>query len=329
MIGKAKSITHTAASLEYAMSREQGEVLDKHFLTGETPKEIEKEMQMFQQLNGRCKNNTLSIVLSPSIEDGKRISNAGFRTISRDFLSKMGLQEHQSITVKHEDKAHTHLHIYVNRIDMQGRAFKDHHIWKDAQRVADQVAQERNLTRAKIRHEEIEAAKQPAKERVQAVFEDSLKYSETPKEFFQNVRNQGVKLDESINKQGKVQGYRVELDGESFKASEIGNKFTLGKIAKTIEKAVAQRKKNKPKQEPGKKSAAKQLTPSEQLKSAIYNGDKEAARKLLSDGNKIADKSHIKLIDEMKAAGMKVDTEIENSVKNSIAEQSQSKGIRR
>lgn len=240
MIGKAKSITHTAASLEYAMSREQGEVLDKHFLTGENPKDIEKEMQVFQQLNGRCKNNTLSFVLSPSIEDGKRLTNAGFRTLSRDFLAKMGLQEHQSITVKHEDKEHSHLHIYVNRINMQGQAFKDHFIGKEAQRIADLVAQERNLTRAKARQQEIETAKKPAKERVQAVLEASLKRSKTPKEFFQNVRNQGVKLEESKNKQGKVQGYRVELDGESFKASEIGNKFTLGKIAKTIDKAVVQ-----------------------------------------------------------------------------------------
>lgn len=240
MIGKAKSITHTAASLEYVMSREQGEVLEKHFLTGETPKEIEKEMKVFQQLNGRCKNNTLSIVLSPSVEDGKRLTNAGFRALSRDFLTKMGLQEHQSITVKHEDKEHTHLHIYVNRIDMQGQAYKDHHIGREAQRIADQVAQDQNLTRAKVRQQEIEAAKQPAKLRIQAVFEDSLKRSKTPKEFFHNIRNQGVKLEESKNKQGKVQGYRAELDGESFKASEIGNKFTLGKIAKTIDKAVIQ-----------------------------------------------------------------------------------------
>lgn len=240
MIGKAKSITHTAASLEYAMSREQGEVLDKHFLTGETPREIEKEMQMFQQLNARCKNNTLSVVLSPSIEDGKRLTNADFRSLSRDFLAKMGLQEHQSITVKHEDKEHSHLHIYVNRIDMQGQAFKDHFIGKEAQRIADLVAQERNLTRAKARQQEIETAKKPTKDRVQAVFNDALKHSKTPNEFFANVKKNGVVLVESRNKQGKIQGYRVQLDGESFKASEIGNKFTLGKIAKTIDKSVAQ-----------------------------------------------------------------------------------------
>lgn len=243
MIGKGKAISHTAASLNYAMVKEKGEVLDKNYLTGDTAREMEREMQTFQELNGRCKNNTFSFVLSPTIEDGKRLSDAEFRTLSKDFLTKMGLSEHQSITVKHQDRAHTHLHIYVNRIDMQGKAAPDHHIGKAAQRIADEIAQERKLTRARTRQQEIEQAKKPTKDRIQAVFNDSLKQSKTPEEFFLSVQKKGVKLEKSINKQGQVQGYRASMDGESFKASEIGNKYTLKKIDQTIEKAVLQQEK--------------------------------------------------------------------------------------
>ncbi len=252
MIGKAKSITHTAASLEYAMSREQGEVLDKYFLTGETPKEIEKEMQVFQDLNARCKNNTLSIVLSPSIEDREKLTNKELRSISASFLVRMGLGQHQSITVKHEDKAHTHLHIYVNRIGMQGEAYKDHYIGFKAQEVADQIAQERNLTRAKERRKELNMERErdnkettnPVRKRIQKVFNEALKQSKTHEEFFLNIEEKGVNIKPVKNRNGKVQGYRAELDGESFKASEIGNKFTASKLGKTIDKAIIQEQQN-------------------------------------------------------------------------------------
>lgn len=240
MIGKGKAIAHTSASLNYAQEKEKAEVLDKHYLTGENPKEIEQEMQIFQELNGRCKNNTFSFVLSPSIEDGKRLSNAELREVSQSFLSKMGLDQHQSITIKHQDREHNHLHIYVNRINMEGQAANQAFIGKRAQRVADEIAQERNLTRAKVKQQEMEQAKLPAKERIQDVFNEALKQSKTPEEFFLNVQKKGVELEKSISKQGQVRGYRVAMHGESFKASEIGNKYTLKKLPVTIDKMLIQ-----------------------------------------------------------------------------------------
>ncbi len=122
MIGKGKAVSHTAESLGYAMEKDKAEVLEKTYLVGETPEEIEKEMKTFQNLNGRCENNTFSFVLSPSIEDGNRLTNEDYKRISKKFLKELKLEEHQSIIVKHNDRNHKHLHIYVNRIDMQGKA---------------------------------------------------------------------------------------------------------------------------------------------------------------------------------------------------------------
>lgn len=71
MIGKGKSISHTMASMSYGWNQEKdAEVVLKEFLHGDTPKEITQEFKMLQDQNYHCTKNTLSFVLSPTIEDG-------------------------------------------------------------------------------------------------------------------------------------------------------------------------------------------------------------------------------------------------------------------
>ena len=69
MIAKGKSISHLSAAIKYAL-REEGTVLDSN-IGAETPHGVAKEFEMFQVFNDRCEHNSLSFVISPTIEDGK------------------------------------------------------------------------------------------------------------------------------------------------------------------------------------------------------------------------------------------------------------------
>lgn len=237
MIGKAKSIGHTGGSIGYALKKDQAEILDKRFLVSETPEGICREMATFQNLNGNCKNNTISFVLSPDKADN--LSNAELKSIANDFLQKMGLENNQSFIVKHVDNKNKipHLHIYTNRIDFEGNAYNDSFIGKKASEMADKIALERNLTRARSVELQNIQARKPVKEQVRGIFEDALKQSKDYKEFFENVKNKGVKLTQSIDKSGKVTGYRVQFKDLNLKASEIGNKFTFAKLPKALSMA--------------------------------------------------------------------------------------------
>lgn len=48
----------------------------------------------------------------------------------------MKLQDHQAVTFVHRDKAHTHLHLYVNCINVNGSAYNDSFIEKKSQLAA-------------------------------------------------------------------------------------------------------------------------------------------------------------------------------------------------
>lgn len=243
MIAKGKSIAHGGQGIDYALKKENAEVIDKRFVIGENGTEIKNEFRMFQDLNTRAINKDLSFVLSPEPRDGKRLSNADFRAISEDFLKKMNLDNHQAITIKHVDKEHTHLHIFANRIDSQGKAFNDSFISKESQTIADKVAIQYKLTRAR---NVMEFNKHMHKElRVQIYDKHKAVLRHRPRDFkaySELMQSSGVKVVPTINKQKQLQGFRLEFNGQSFKASEVhrtmtlskmGAQKTMGKIAET------------------------------------------------------------------------------------------------
>ena len=79
MIGKGKAIAHTQASVAYGWNQEKGaEVVFKQELVGDSPNEITQEFKMVQDQNYHCQKNTLSFVISPTIEDGKRLQQKDF-----------------------------------------------------------------------------------------------------------------------------------------------------------------------------------------------------------------------------------------------------------
>ncbi|MCG6191612.1 relaxase/mobilization nuclease domain-containing protein, partial [Maribellus maritimus] len=93
--------------------------------------------------------NSFSFVLSPTIPDGIKLTNADFAKLTNDFLERMKLKGQQYISFLHNDRDHKHLHIFINRIDFNGKAYKDNYISKKTQRIAESIAKERGFTTAK------------------------------------------------------------------------------------------------------------------------------------------------------------------------------------
>lgn len=238
MIGKGKSITHGGKGIDYALNKDAAEVIDKRYITGDNGVEIKNEFKIFQQLNNRCKKNDLSFVISPEPKDGKALTNEDFKKISEVFLKKMKLENHQAIVIKHQDKEHTHLHIFANRIDSNGKAYKDNYIGFKSQRIADEVANERGLTRASLVREFNKSMTNDLRQQIflkhKAVLEHKPKDFES---YIDLMKASGVEVNPTINKAGKLQGYRVKFQGQDFKASEVNRAMTLSKM--TIEKATS------------------------------------------------------------------------------------------
>lgn len=232
MIGKGHSISRTKASIGYGWNQEKdAEVVLKEYLAGDSPQEITEEFKIIQSQNERCINNTLSFILSPTIEDGKKLSVKDLEEISKKFLKEMNLQNNQSIGFVHRDKEHTHVHIYTNRIGFDGKAYNDSFIGKRSQLAADNVAKELGLTRVREVQQEKLHELNPQRLAIKQIHDRVLESK--PKsldQYINKMKEQKVTVIPSINKSNQLQGFRFEYKGVNLKGSEVHRSMTGGKL---------------------------------------------------------------------------------------------------
>jgi hypothetical protein len=237
MIGKGKSIAHARASIEYGWNQEKGaKIVHIQFVYGENPKEISDEFKMVQEQNTRCQRNTLSFILSPTIEDGKSLSKEKLGEMTQRFIKEMKLQERQAIAFVHRDKQHTHVHLYINRIGFDGRAYNDSFIGKQSQLAAERVAKQMGLTTVReVQQEKLNEIKK-VRQQIKEIHEKVMDLHR-PKDFdhyIERMKKNGVKVIPSINKVGKLQGFRFEYKGHNLKGSEVHRSMSGGKLAMGI-----------------------------------------------------------------------------------------------
>lgn len=233
MIGKGKSIAHTGACMEYGWNQEKNaEVVFNQHVVGENPRQITEEFKLIQEENTRCQKNTLSFILSPTQEDGKNLTKQQLGELTQKFIKEMQLKERQAIAFVHRDKAHTHVHLYVNRIGFDGKAYNDSFIGKRSQLAAENVAKEMGLTTVKEVQLEKELDAIHTRLEIKNIHHRVME-NERPKtldSYINAMQERNVEVIPSINKANKLQGFRFEYQGHNFKASEVHRSMSGGRI---------------------------------------------------------------------------------------------------
>ena len=236
MIGKGHAISRTKVSISYGWNQEkEAEIVLKEHLAGDTPDEITEEFKIIQSQNQRCHNNTLSFIISPTIEDGKDLSKKDLGEIARKFLKEMNLRNHQAIGFVHRDKAHTHIHIYANRIGFDGKAYNDSFIGKRSQIAADNVAKELGLKRVRDvqleKAQELKGLRQEIKNINDRVLQSRPKSLD---DYMKKMKEHKVEVIPTINKSNQLQGFRVEYKGVNLKASEVDRSMSGNRLIAEI-----------------------------------------------------------------------------------------------
>ena len=239
MIGIAKSCTGGTALFNYVVNDTKGYELLRNNISGITPKEMYSDLSILQQQNLRCKNNTISIVLSPTINDSIKMNNEQLKALTKDFLKGMDLdpKTNQFIAFVHTEKEHKHVHIILNRVKQDGTLIKDSFISKKAQFTAHEMALKHGLTSAK----ELKKVKEQERKRFYKEVRNLIKKShylvlkEKPKnlKIYQNeMLEHGIKVNPTINKQGNIQGFRFlhKASGADLKASEVDRNLKLNQL---------------------------------------------------------------------------------------------------
>lgn len=135
---------------------------------------------------------------------------------------------------------HTHIHVYANRIDFQGKAFDDSFISNRSAHLAEEIAKKHGLTTAR----EVQVQKLESHKDLKAEIQQrhSVAMQHKPKNMDEYVNlMKGNKVDVEVVKSlktGKVSGLRYTMDGNTFKGSEIARKMSFEGVLKEMNLAV-------------------------------------------------------------------------------------------
>lgn len=239
MIGKAKSIAHTSNSVDYGKNKANSQEISRHNVIGTTGLEIENEFKVYQNMNSNARFNTITVVLSPAPEDGIRLSNSDFKSLTDDYLKRMNLQDHQHIAYLHLDTKQPHVHVYINRIDSKGLAYKDSFISIKTQNIVNDLAKERGFVNAR---EKMIHKKEKEQTHLKALkAEIFLKHKEvlqqrpnSVQDYFKAMDSKGLIIQPTLNSKKEIQGFRIidRATNSNFKASEIHRSMSMGNIIK-------------------------------------------------------------------------------------------------
>lgn len=242
MISKAKSCPGGTALFNYVVNEKKGYELMRNNLSGTTPKEMYLNMSVIQDQNLRCTNNTISMVLSPTIEDSERMSDEKLRKLTEDYLEEMKLnpRTNQYIAYVHTEKKHKHVHIILNRVKYDGSLIKDSFIGKDAQYAAHKIALKHNMISIRnLINEKEQKQKNENKAIIKEIRDANYRVlASKPKnleDYIHKMKNYGIEVKPTINKQGNIQGFRFihEATGTNLKASQVDRNLKLNKLFDT------------------------------------------------------------------------------------------------
>lgn len=231
---------------------------------------LEQKLQRFEHLtmlNTRVKTNAVHITLNFDQQDN--LSNEQLQQITLSYMEKIGFGDQPYLVYKHNDAAHTHVHIATINIKPDGNRIDTHGIgWKLSEPVRTALEKEFDLVQAKgrkssntlnIKPANIEKAiygKTPTKRAITNIvnavistykFTSLAEFNAILKQFNVIVdrggentvmREKGGLIYSLINDKGEQVGIPI-------KASAIYNKPTLTNLQATFDKNIEKRKQYK------------------------------------------------------------------------------------
>jgi hypothetical protein len=259
MIAKARSISHGSAMTNYATKHNRADiVLTRNLDEGLTPLAMWGAMEtIHQKYEPKFRRKpvtkpTLRMEVSPSLEETRGWTLKDWYDYAIRFLdefkkevqvkdgkkkvkSKFNLDRAQIFACLHFDAKSgiPHLHILINRIDLDGNLMNDSFIGDSVVKAADAINVERGWELPEVIHEAHE------KEITEACYDILRGMSSYDWSSYKHgLESRGYKVHEQRDKQGVLHGYTILRGNSRFKSSTLGKgrNLTVPKLEATWKK---------------------------------------------------------------------------------------------
>ncbi|SET97430.1 relaxase/mobilization nuclease domain-containing protein [Hymenobacter actinosclerus] len=196
-----------------------------------SPKQMAQDMQAMAARSKKIQKPVWHTVLS--WKAGERVSQEQKVAAAKRYCALIGapVDRHQVVVYEHRDKEHAHIHIYLNRVPIDGGAAlrTDNNFYRQPA-ITRQISQELGMAplpeRQRILLPDPDPATQAARELVSRVLLRLLSHPDRGGEQWLALHLQKARISVRFthDKGGILRGVRFEVDGIALRGQQVGYK---------------------------------------------------------------------------------------------------------
>lgn len=210
-------------------------------LVGNDPCELSREFSAVRRLRPDIGKPVWHCSLS--LPPGDCLSADKWEVVAGNFMQYMGfdLVNTPWVAVRHQDTDKDHIHIVASRVGLNGKVWLGQ--WEARRSIeatqklecthdltltpglGDARAERRSLTSKEI-NMAVRTGDEPIRQRLQRLVGESMKDNPSVIEFAERLRSAGVGARANVASTGRMNGFSFEMDGISFKGSDLGKGYT-------------------------------------------------------------------------------------------------------
>ena len=258
MIGKVKVNQSFGAMCRYVLQEKTpdkgAEVLSAHGVRTDSADHMAADFDAVRTMRPGLGKAVLHVALAFPVEEAGKVTNEVMGRIAQDYLKGLHIdpENTQWAVIRHhdKDKTHPHMHLVVNRVDLDGQTVSDQFIrsrsvdvCKGIEQayglvVADQVgrkqAREIGPTPAQVKattpKEEQSADWSRARQEIGRALGYTSGQARSFEDLTEALRLRGIGVELTRRKDGSPAGVVFEQDGHRVKGSQVGREYSAGQL---------------------------------------------------------------------------------------------------
>ena len=219
-------------------------------MAGNDPRELSREFAAVRRLRPDIGKPVWHCSLS--LPPGERLSAEKWEAVATDFMQRMGFDPDTTpwVAVRHQDTDKDHIHIVASRVGLDGKVWLGQWEARRAIEATQELERTHGLTltpglgdaraeRRKLTDKEINMAvrtgDEPPRQRLQRIIDEAMADRPTATQFAERLTAAGVTVRANVATTGRMNGFSFELDGVSFKASQLGDAYKWSRMSERID----------------------------------------------------------------------------------------------
>lgn len=235
MISKVITGKSFAGCCRYVCRREDHvKILHVHGVRDANPRDMAAD---FEDNRRRLPNKHRAVFHGIlSFHPSDRVTESRMAEIARQYLDRLNIIDTQFAIVKHSDKAHQHLHIIANLVNLKGKAISDSWLGLRGKKVAQVLTLEHGLIVAQGRTQKLTPTLRGSEEAIKEEIFSAIAAALMLCRNFQHLENilahSRIDIKYKQNSKGEVTGISFKKGKFAFKGSDIHRSFSFAGFQK-------------------------------------------------------------------------------------------------